>query len=664
MSILDEGEVDAYDVMNEFEKSQYPKKDALTPLEWRRYGRLDPNTAELVVVGYFVDDNLMESDPTDPIKIAKCKEIIGSGISSEMFKTEVLGIMYDEVRLYFQSKGQQICREDVSLLSLINRAPIQTAKQNALQNASNQWHVLEECRAARDCYPKASIVLLTNMLLTRWKEHAKPNPMAPLQAVQPDETSPTMPAAPTDDELRQIYKGTAFGVFIDKILEVAPIRPILPIFGALALQSAVMTPCIKVRDRRPSTFGMLVANPSSGKGTVLRTLDSVRDLLKLQSIDQSSTKTLLKNLGSSPWGTLTISEFEPYLKKNSWLADTIPIMNSAYDENKVSLSSETTGRCCVYNSAMSFLACIQNNAFFQDGVHKLLENGFLSRSLLAVDDTVLPENVSLGSPSNRENADAAFIANVFQAAYSWLPSRMTPSPEKFDNILKGKIMEKIPLGIWVHPDATVNISVKPHESLWQKHTFSSTLKYCMERLVKNYLPLLSIPFETVENLKAGIITSTAQARGERVLLAFYHHLLNATKVMPANEGESLIGKILAKIRKNPGINRRNIQRDIKYNTSKVFLDAMSVIVERGLAQEKVTANPNGTSTYQYWIIEQVAPALPPLPTVTVNGFQVDAKGMMTQPPMPLTDRTAVQLDMDTLSIDELGPVEPSLPGEF
>lgn len=121
--------------------------------------------------------------------------------------------------------------------------------------------------------------------------------------------SATMPAAPGDDELREIYRGTAWGTWMDEIQKVsADINPMYSITGSLTLQSVRMTPCVLVRGRKPNAYGMLVGHPSRGKGTNTTALEDVLGIMQRDLIDISSTKSLLKRgIGPNPWGCQIIN---------------------------------------------------------------------------------------------------------------------------------------------------------------------------------------------------------------------------------------------------------------------------------------------------------------------------------------------------------------------
>src|SRR5207249_1742567 len=95
-----------------------------------------------------------------------------------------------------------------------------------------------------------------------------------------------LPACPTDDELRVIYNGTAFGTFVDAVFKTEPrIRPILAITGALVMQSLLLTRCIRVRGKKPNVYAGLVACPAKGKGTVARAIQTFIMANGMEAID-------------------------------------------------------------------------------------------------------------------------------------------------------------------------------------------------------------------------------------------------------------------------------------------------------------------------------------------------------------------------------------------
>ncbi len=70
--------------------------------------------------------------------------------------------------------------------------------------------------------------------------------------------SATIPSAPNDDELREAYRGTAWGVWADEVHKVAEdINPMFCITSAMTLQSVLMTPCVLGPRPRLNAYGML-----------------------------------------------------------------------------------------------------------------------------------------------------------------------------------------------------------------------------------------------------------------------------------------------------------------------------------------------------------------------------------------------------------------------
>lgn len=237
-----------------------------------------------------------------------------------------------------------------------------------------------------------------------------------------------LPPPPSDEELRAIYEGTPFGAVVDAVYKAEPkIKPILAITGALIMQSALLTPCIRVREKKPNCYAGLVAPPARGKGTVARLVQNFLRIKSVREIDISSQKTLLKSAGPNPWGVMVAGEFEPFCIPKSWQYQAISVWNDLYDAGHVSLSSEKTGACGIENAAPSMLGCIHPQRFQDCGMALLKNNGFLSRMILGWDDEKTPDFVTLGAPGQHEDVPVDTICAEFESFYSWLPPRMTPA---------------------------------------------------------------------------------------------------------------------------------------------------------------------------------------------------------------------------------------------
>jgi hypothetical protein len=222
--------------------------------------------------------------------------------------------------------------------------------------------------------------------------------------------------------------------------------------------------------------------------------------------------------------------------------------------------------------------------------------------LLAWDDSVSDDFVTLPAPGQLEDVPIEPIVRAFKAAYFWLPAAMKPAVE--DSTRKG---------IWEHPFASVNIEVERYPSLWETHKFPKALASELTRLVKNYLPLLSIPFESTENLKKGIITAASQERGERVLLAYYWALAKMVRTIPETEGETLIKRIVAYVESHrPETTRRKLAQSVSHNSAKDFDAAIRVIIDRDLLRYKRVVNKNKTVSEWFFPLEKAPAALAPL----------------------------------------------------
>lgn len=172
-------------------------------------------------------------------------------------------------------------------------------------------------------------------------------------------------------------------------------------------------------------------------------------------------------------------------------------------------------------------------------------------------------------------------------------------------------------GYFKHDIAVDNITVNRHVSLWETHKFESSVRSEMTRWVKNYLPLLSLPFETRENLEKHVLTAEAQKKGERVLLAYYWALVRAVREIPDNEGETLIRRCVSHVeRAGREVSRREIQQSIHHNSTKDLEVALQVIADRSLLSVRVAQNKNKTLSFFYKSHDLDAPPVPKIHTAS------------------------------------------------
>jgi len=377
----------------------------------------------------------------------------------------------------------------------------------------------------------------------------------------------------------------------------------------MVLQSSLLSRSIKVDHRRPNMYALLSGPPSKGKGHSMDQVENAMWHMDLKTINVSSNKTFLRMLGSNPWGVLRISEFRCYMTKGHFLHDTLSTLCDAFDAPSVSQSSERTGICWVRGAAPSLIGGIQTNAFTKTGAMVLDEIGMLARTLIGLDDSVTPEMAVL-TRIKRQAIDHARIANAFKDAYAWLPQPMTPGAEQTDAKPKGKQIEHVKMGRWVHPQSEWNLSSEPYDHIWLTHKFPGHLAPNMQRLCDNYLSLLSIPFAPVDALLSHVIPVDAMMKGERAMLACYWNLLSVVRMMPGQEGEELVKSLESKIRAagTDGITRKMLQRSVRHCRGQDFKSAIETIENRGLAVFQDAEAKNKAVSRRFW-----APELQPKP---------------------------------------------------
>jgi len=387
----------------------------------------------------------------------------------------------------------------------------------------------------------------------------------------PVEARHEMPAPPGDEELMELVQGTAIGTFVQQVHEIDKrIRPILPITAAYMLQSLLLSRSVTVRGKAPNMYAIIAAPRSSGKTTSANAVVQCLPHFDIDFIDNSSEKTIIKGgFAPNPWGLLSINELQSYLCPRSWQSKVLPVLTDAFDGIVVSSSSERSGKCRIFNPAPSVLALGQPDLFIESGVGTLSYTGFLARTLVALDDTVRAEFTRIPAQFGKQHARIEPILEAYRRDYAWLPRPMIPSSE--DPLRKGTFS---------HPRALTDISVETHPHLWSRHSFPDAVAGDMERHVKNYLPLLSIPFESVENLRKGIITAKAQERGERILLHYYWSFVKFMRDMPESESEKLISRIVTAVNKRPGMLKRELQQRVRHCKPRDFAEALEVATSR------------------------------------------------------------------------------------
>jgi hypothetical protein len=419
----------------------------------------------------------------------------------------------------------------------------------------------------------------------------------------------TVPDAPDDDYLLHMYDGTVWEHYVRETRAVAPVKPILPITGALALQSALLTPCCTINGKKSNCYAMLIAPSSMGKGVVGRGLmKALRRMDRyghhgISSINVASNKSLLASLGQNPWGLLNIAEFEKFMQAGHWLADSIPVLNDAYDGDEVSLSSMGTGSFKIYNAAPSMFASIQNAAFLRVGATTFLTNGFLSRTVLSLDDTAYPELVKVGKLNAIEDLNETVLAAQFKAAYyGWLPQPLKPADQQTQEVEENGKTKVRNTGVWEHPLTTLDLTTEPYSNPWETYLIPSETRSTMIRLLKHYLPKCALPFAMKERdfARTHVISADAQRRAEPLILTWYHNLLTTLHMLPESERESLALKIRDLIRKRPGISTRDIQNGIRFGTIKEFKNAMDVLAAKW-ASAVITVNKNKTKTTRWYL---------------------------------------------------------------
>ncbi len=329
------------------------------------------------------------------------------------------------------------------------------------------------------------------------------------------------------------------------------------------------------------------------------------DGLGMTKIDNGSQKTILKMMAENPWSAAIINEFSPYLKIGSWQSDVIPQFVDVYDGKSISMCSEKSGRLRINKAAPSLLFGVQPQLFMDIGVYILKSMGFLARATLAVDDTVLPDYTSVGAFSSTVEVDTAPIIDAFQLDYDWLPPAMSPAQECH-----------LQEGFYNHPMALTNLKLEQYEYIFQRHTIASEFAGEANRFRDNLLPLVSIPFESKENLRQCAITTEAMRRGERLLLSYYWALAKYTTNMPETPGEKLITRMVAVVNgcHDAGITQHELRKRVKYQQPRDFENAVAVIVDRGLVRvEKFIPKNSKDTSLRFWPLNAAPSALEPIP---------------------------------------------------
>ena len=83
-----------------------------TPLQVRAYGNLDQETAEIMLVSYFVTD---PSEGDSPSTVA-AEDILEANLSGRMFENKNLGMLFDEVTRYYKNEHKPLTYDNASLI--------------------------------------------------------------------------------------------------------------------------------------------------------------------------------------------------------------------------------------------------------------------------------------------------------------------------------------------------------------------------------------------------------------------------------------------------------------------------------------------------------------------------------------------------------------------
>jgi len=130
-----------------------------TPIRIKAYGNLDQETAEAILVSYFINDpNVLGGDTT-----GDADKVVASGIRGEMFSTPMWRGYFDVVKDYYTEKRKRLTYDDASLLWMnagLSRNDASMAKSS-----------LTDCKAAFNVN-RLSSELVIEFVLQHWAQKA------------------------------------------------------------------------------------------------------------------------------------------------------------------------------------------------------------------------------------------------------------------------------------------------------------------------------------------------------------------------------------------------------------------------------------------------------------------------------------------------------------